>query len=173
MSRRHRNVWRARLLGFLVCFLVAAFGSSTAHAERIIIAYPSPSTSFLPLIVAHKKGFLEEENLQTDFVRTNISVIIHALSAGSVDYVTTSTASISARMQGLPAVVITFYAAKPMDFLVGAKGISSARDLKGKVVGISAVGGVTHLLAYSEPNRPPIPIETGHGYEANRPPCLG
>jgi NitT/TauT family transport system substrate-binding protein len=49
-------------------------------------------------------------------------------------------------MQGVPVVVVGFYAAKPMDFLVGAKGIASAKDLKGKTVGISAVGSVTHLL---------------------------
>jgi len=112
----------------------------------VIIAYVSPSTSYLPLMVAYKKGFLEEENFQVDLVRTNIGIIIQALIAGSVDYVTTSTASITARMQGIPAVVVGFYAAKPMDFLVGAKGITSARDLKGKTVGISAPGSVTHLL---------------------------
>ena len=136
----------ASLLVLLVGFIFVTHWSGSAHAERIIIAYPSPSTSFLPLIVAHKKGFLDEENFQTDLVRTNISVIIQALMAGSVDYVTTSTASITARMQGVPSVVVGFYAAKPMDFLVGAKGITAARDLKGKIVGISAPGSVTHLL---------------------------
>src|SRR6266508_2880419 len=146
MPCRCRNLWLARLAGILVCFIVTASGSRPAYAERVIIAYPSPSTSFLPLIVAHKKAFLEEENFQTDFVRTNISVIIQALMAGSVDYVTTSTASLTARMKGAPTIVIGFFAAKPMDFLVGAKGIASAKDLKGKIVGISAVGSVTHLL---------------------------
>ena len=121
-------------------------GNDSARAERIIIAYVSPSTSYLPLMVAYRKGFLDDENFQVDLVRTNISIIIQALMAGSVDYVTTSTASITARMQGVPAVVVGFYAAKPMDFLVGAKGIASARDLKGKTVGISAPGSVTHLL---------------------------
>ena len=132
------------LTGLLLSVVVLA--ASPAHAERVIIAYVSPSTSYLPLMVAYKKGFLEEENFQVDLVRTNIGVIIQALMAGSVDYVTTSTASITARMQGIPAVVIGFYAAKPMDFLVGAKGINSARDLRGKTVGISAPGSVTHLL---------------------------
>ncbi|HUK41573.1 MAG TPA: ABC transporter substrate-binding protein [Candidatus Acidoferrales bacterium] len=132
------------LTGLLLSGVVLA--ASSAHAERVIIAYVSPSTSYLPLMVAYKKGFLEEENFQVDLVRTNIGVIIQALMAGSVDYVTTSTASITARMQGIPAVVIGFYAAKPMDFLVGAKGINSARDLRGKTVGISAPGSVTHLL---------------------------
>ena len=146
MQFRSRTLGPASLLVLLVGFIFVTHWSGSAHAERIIIAYPSPSTSFLPLIVAHKKGFLDEENFQTDLVRTNISVIIQALMAGSVDYVTTSTASITARMQGVPSVVVGFYAAKPMDFLVGAKGITAARDLKGKIVGISAPGSVTHLL---------------------------
>ena len=146
MPFRYRTLRSAGLIGFSVCFAIGLFGSRPARAERVIIAYPSPSTSFLPLIVAHKKGFLEEENFQTDLVRTNIAVIIQALMAGSVDYVTTSTASLTARMKGAPTIVIGFFAAKPMDFLVGAKGIASAKDLKGKVVGISAAGSVTHLL---------------------------
>ena len=146
MPRRCSDLWPSRLIGFLICLLVTTPWPGPAYAERVIIAYPSPSTSFLPLIVAHRRGFLEEENFQTDLVRTNIGVIIHALTAGSVDYVTTSTASITARMQGVPVVVIGFFAAKPMDFLVGAKGITSAKDLKGKTVGISAAGSVTHLL---------------------------
>ena len=139
-------LWPAGLLSFVLGLLIFAYQPAPAFAERIIIAYPSPSTSFLPLIVAQRKGFLDEENFQTDFVRTNISVIIQALMAGSVDYVTTSTASITARMKGVPVVAIGFFAAKPMDFLVGGKGIASAKDLKGKTVGISAQGSVTHLL---------------------------
>jgi NitT/TauT family transport system substrate-binding protein len=146
MRYHPRSLWPATSLAFLVSFITVTHDARPAHAERIIIAYPSPSTSFLPLIVSHRRAFLDEENFQTDFVRTNISVIIQALMAGSVDYVTTSTASITARMKGVPAVVVGFTAAKPMDFLVGAKGIVSPRDLKGKTVGISAAGSVTHLL---------------------------
>ena len=144
--RPQRRTFRQIAFACLICLIVFVFESPAARAERVIIAYVSPSTSYLPLMVAYKKGFLEEENFQVDLVRTNIGIIIQALMAGSVDYVTTSTASITARMQGIPAVVVGFYAAKPMDFLVGAKGITSARDLKGKTVGISAPGSVTHLL---------------------------
>lgn len=141
-----KTLWPAGLVWFVVYLVIVAFPPAPAFAERVIIAYPSPSTSFLPLIVAHRKGFLDEENFQADFVRTNISVIIQALMAGSVDYVTTSTASITARMKGVPVVAVGFFAVKPMDFLVGGKGITSGKDLKGKTVGISAVGSVTHLL---------------------------
>src|ERR1041385_9087418 len=146
MRFRRLPVQVSRVAGVLLFLGAIGAGNDSARAERVIIAYVSPSTSYLPLMVAYKKGFLEEENFQVDLVRTNISIIIQALMAGSVDYVTTATASMTARMQGVPAVVIGFYAAKPMDFLIGAKGITSARDLKGKTVGISAPGSVTHLL---------------------------
>src|SRR5438093_11792808 len=146
MRSQQRNLYPAISLGFLVWFIIVTQASAPAHAERIIIAYPSPSTSFLPVIVSQKRAFLDQENFQTDFVRTNISVIIQALMAGSVDYVTTSTASITARMKGVPAVVVGFTTAKPMEFLVGAKRIASTRDLKRKIVGISAAGSVNNIL---------------------------
>lgn len=146
MSYRGRSLCAAGLLGFLVCFVFFAPWLGLAYAERITIAYPSPSTSFLPLIVAHKRGFFDEENLQVDFVRANVSVAVQALMADNVDYTTAATASITARMKGAPVVVVGFFAAKPMDFLVGAKGITSAWNLKGKVVGVSTLGSVTHLL---------------------------
>jgi ABC-type nitrate/sulfonate/bicarbonate transport system substrate-binding protein len=43
-------------------------------------------------------------------------------------------------------VITGVFADKPMDFLVGSKGIASPKDLKNKVVGISAFGTATHFL---------------------------
>jgi ABC-type nitrate/sulfonate/bicarbonate transport system substrate-binding protein len=38
------------------------------------------------------------------------------------------------------------FADKPMDFLVGSKGIATPKDLRGKIIGISALGTATHFL---------------------------
>src|SRR5947199_10014739 len=103
MRSQQRNLCPAVSLGFLVWFIIVTQASAPAHAERIIIAYPSPSTSFLPVIVSQKRAFLDQENFQTDFVRTNISVIIQALMAGSVDYMTTSWARFPVRQKGVRA----------------------------------------------------------------------
>src|SRR5438046_7089594 len=105
MRSQQRNLCPVISLGFLFWFIIVTQASAPAHAERIIIAYPSPSTSFLPVIVSQKRAFLDQENFQTDFVRTNISVIIQALMAGSVDYVTTPTGSITAGMKSVPEAV--------------------------------------------------------------------
>ena len=61
------------------------------------------------------------------------AVSVPALSNGSVDYATVLGSTIAARMRGAPLVITGVFADKPMDFLVGAKGITSAKELKGRL----------------------------------------
>ena len=133
-----------KLVAILVSLLALRVG--IVHAEKIIFAYPSPSTSFLPLIVAQKKGFFDAENLQPELVQIRPAVAIPGLTIGSVDYTTVLGSTIAARMRGVPLIITGVFADKPMDFLVGAKGIVSAKELKGRIVGISALGTATHFL---------------------------
>jgi NitT/TauT family transport system substrate-binding protein len=121
-------------------------GAGLVRAEKIIFAYPSPSTSFLPLVVAQKRGFFEPENLQPELVQIRPAVAIPGLTIGSVDYTTVLGSTIAARMRGVPLVITGVFADKPMDFLVGSKGIATPKDLKGKIIGISALGTATHFL---------------------------
>ena len=122
------------------------FRAGLARAEKIIFAYPSPSTSFLPLVGGAKESFFDPENLQPELVQIRPAVAIPGLTLGSVDYTTVLGSTIAARMRGVPLVITGVFADKPMDFLVGAKGIASAKDLKGKIIGISALGTATHFL---------------------------
>ena len=138
------SAFRGCLFALIISLWVC--GPNSARAEKIIFAYPSPSTSFLPLVVAQKKGFFEPENLQPELVQIRPAVAIPGLTIGSVDYTTVLGSTIAARMRGVPLVITGVFADKPMDFLVGAKGIASPKDLKGKIIGISALGTATHFL---------------------------
>ena len=135
---------RTYLIALTISLWVSEAG--LVRAEKIIFAYPSPSTSFLPLVVAQKKGFFDPENLQPELVQIRPAVAIPGLTLGSVDYTTVLGSTIAARMRGVPLVITGVFADKPMDFLVGAKGIASPKDLKGKIIGISALGTATHFL---------------------------
>jgi NitT/TauT family transport system substrate-binding protein len=135
---------RTYLIALTISLWVSEAG--LVRAEKIIFAYPSPSTSFLPLVVAQKKGFFEPENLQPELVQIRPAVAIPGLTIGSVDYTTVLGSTIAARMRGVPLVITGVFADKPMDFLVGAKGIGTPKDLKGKIIGISALGTATHFL---------------------------
>ena len=138
------NARPAHLIALVLSLWVSEPG--LARAEKIIFAYPSPSTSFLPLVVAQKKGFFEPENLQPELVQIRPAVAIPGLTLGSVDYTTILGSPIAARMRGIPLVITGVFADKPMDFLVGSRGIVTAKELKGKVIGISALGTATHFL---------------------------
>jgi NitT/TauT family transport system substrate-binding protein len=138
------SAFRRCLFALIISLWVC--GPNSARAEKIIFAYPSPSTSFLPLVVAQKKGFFDPENLQPELVQIRPAVAIPGLTIGSVDYTTVLGSTIAARMRGVPLVITGVFADKPMDFLVGAKGIATPKDLKGKIIGISALGTATHFL---------------------------
>src|SRR6266481_1543873 len=135
----------AKLVAIVISLFVARAG--IVHAEKIIFAYPSPSTSFLPLVVAQKKGFFDPENLQPELVQIRPAVAIPGLTIGSVDYTTVLGSTIAARMRGVPLVITGVFADKPMDFLVGSKGIVTPKELKGKIVAISAFGSASCFLA--------------------------
>jgi ABC-type nitrate/sulfonate/bicarbonate transport system substrate-binding protein len=138
----------SELCTYLIALAIGLWvsGAGLVRAEKIIFAYPSPSTSFLPLVVAQKKSFFDPENLQPELVQIRPAVAIPGLTLGSVDYTTVLGSTIAARMRGVPLVITGVFADKPMDFLVGAKGIASPKDLKGKIIGISALGTATHFL---------------------------
>jgi ABC-type nitrate/sulfonate/bicarbonate transport system substrate-binding protein len=79
-------------------------------------------------------------------VQIRPAVAVPGLTIGSVDYTTVLGSTIAARMRGVPLVITGVFADKPMDFLVGSKGIVAPKELKNKVVGISAFGTATHFL---------------------------
>jgi NitT/TauT family transport system substrate-binding protein len=139
------TLWH-RYLATVAISLSLFVQSQSVYAEKVIFAYPSPSTSFLPLIVAQQKGFLDAENLQPEMVQIRPAVAVPGLSNGSIDYTTVLGSTIAARMRGAPVVITVVFADRPMDFLIGGKGITSAKELKGKIVGISALGSTTHYL---------------------------
>ena len=117
-----------------------------AFAERVIIAYPSPSVTFLALIVAQKRGFFKEGNLEVDLVKVRSGVALAGMVAGSIDYTTSFGSSVAAMMRGMAVRGLMVFTAKPMEFLMGAKGVRSVQDLRGKIVGVNAIGQSEHLL---------------------------
>jgi NitT/TauT family transport system substrate-binding protein len=137
---------QTNFLWAVVFLILLSIDIPAVYAEKIIFAYPSPSTSFVPLVVAQKKGFFEPENLQPELVQIRPAIAIPGLTLGSVDYTTVLGSTIAARMRGVPLVITGVFADKPMDFLIGSKGVVAPKDLKGKIVGISALGTATHFL---------------------------
>jgi hypothetical protein len=104
------------------------------------------SISELPFKVAQLKGFWREEGLDVEAILIRGAVGMQALLGGSVDYTSAYGSTIAAAVGGLPVKLVFISSSKPQFELVSQPQIKSVQELKGKVVGISSLGGSNDLM---------------------------
>ena len=127
-----------------------ALTTNLAMAERIRVASSSPSlTARLPHFVGHEEGFFTREGLQVEsIVVRNDATILAALAAGEFDYVETGAPpAVAAISKGLPFVIIGGFRSRLDYVLIGRKGLSSTKDLKGSKIGVTGPGGLSEAVA--------------------------
>jgi len=122
----------------------------TVQAKSITFAYQTPTlSSTLPLVIGMELGFFAAEGLEvkTIFIIGGPTAIA-ALIGGDVDYtLAAAVPTVRAIAQGAPLVIVG--GIQPyIDYnLIGAKGISTLNDLKGKVVGVTGAGGIAEFAS--------------------------
>ena len=141
----------AGMRALVYCLIVSAtFWSAHVSAKTVNFAYNTPTLSgTLPIVVAQDFGFFAAEGLEvkTVFIRGGPTAMA-ALVGGGVDYTfVAGVAAIRAIAQNAPMLIIS--GMQPyMDYtLIGAKGLNTVNDLKGKVVGVTGPGGVAEFAA--------------------------
>jgi NitT/TauT family transport system substrate-binding protein len=138
------------LLSFLYLAIFAASHAQSASARSINFASNTPTLSgTLPLVVAQEFGFFAAEGLdvKTVLIRGGPTAMA-ALVGGGVEYtLVAGVAAVRAIGQNAPMTIIS--GIQPyMDYtLLGAKGIHSVNDLKGKIVGVTGPGGIAEFAA--------------------------
>lgn len=146
------TIFPYRIRPWLVyCLIViGALWSPRVWAKTVTFAYNTPTLSgTLPIVVAQDFGFFAAEGLEvkTVFIRGGPTAMA-ALVGGGVDYTfVAGVAAVRAIAQNAPMLIVS--GMQPyMDYtLIGAKGISTVNDLKGKVVGVTGPGGVAEFAA--------------------------
>ena len=138
------------LAGCLLALLIVAFAREALEAKSITFAYQTPTlTSTLPLIVGMDLGFFAAEGLEVKPVFiTGGPTAIAALIGGDVDYtLVAGVPAVRAIAQGAPLTIVS--GCQPyIDYtLIGAKGVTTLSDLKGKVVGVTGAGGIAEFAS--------------------------
>jgi ABC-type nitrate/sulfonate/bicarbonate transport system substrate-binding protein len=133
------------------CLILSAlFWSARVSAKTVTFAYNTPTLSgTLPVVVGQDFGFFAAEGLEvkTVFIRGGPTAMA-ALVGGGVDYTfVAGVAAVRAIAQNAPMLIVS--GMQPyMDYtLIGAKGLSTVNDLRGKVVGVTGPGGVAEFAA--------------------------
>ena len=135
--------------GFAVMVFAALFFSDAARAQPVRISYGGTSGYNVPIWVAQEAGLFKKYGLSAELIFiSGAAPGMQAMLANEVHFANTSgSAPINATLQGVDCVIIaTSYELIPYGFVVH-KDIHSPADLKGKIVAISRLGGVTELAA--------------------------
>lgn len=143
----------ALLAGLVIPLLmVAGFQAESAQktdlgSKKVRISYSSPGFAFVPAKAAIERGFFKEENLEVDFFQMSPRLVLAALDKGEIDYTLTFSTVVDGALKGFPFRMVGAITTKPMHYLVARPELVSVNDLKGKVLGVSAVGDTDNIAA--------------------------
>jgi len=134
----------------VLSFILLGLNYDWAAAEKIRVASSSPSlTARLPHMVAHEEGYFTREGLDVEsIVVRNDATILAALTAGEFTFVETGAPpAVAAIAKGLPSVIIGGFRSRLDYVLIGRKGLSTTKDLKGAKIGVTGAGGLSEAVA--------------------------
>ncbi len=132
----------------LAVILTIIFLQNSARAEdRIRIGFSAVIASYSTLPLGQKRGFLQEEGLQAEFIRMNATVGLTTLITGEIDYYTQLGGGVAAAIRGAPVKIVACFVPGPTATLVARPEFKSARELKGKTIGIDVFGSNLDIIA--------------------------
>jgi NitT/TauT family transport system substrate-binding protein len=140
--------WR-RAAAAAIGAALAVLAQPAGAADKVTFGQVSPTATVWPGTVATKKGFFAANNVEMDVVSIGVSPGMQAVAAGSLDIMhNTCNTPISFYEGGGTNVRISMVSMSTHPaLLIGKKGMKSAAELKGKVVGTSSIkSGSTILL---------------------------
>lgn len=140
----------------LVCGigLVGAIGglprAGAQELETLNMSYPESNAYYWNYDVAREKGFFKDEGFKVTHVTgASTPQVIQMLISGDLNLVTPQPDAffIAITRGGKDLRVIAQPALSPDWILVGTKGLKDFSDIKGKQLGVSALGGSEQILA--------------------------
>jgi len=121
--------------------------ASAFAADKIRVGFPDLAAPFVPLAIADKRGFFQEEGLQGEFIRINPAIAFQALVGGEIDYYTVLGPGAAAAIRGVPVKIVAAYVPVAPTALLARPEIKSVPELKGKTIGVNAYGGALEGMA--------------------------
>jgi len=150
-----RALWCALLLAGLLALHAAGAAASEKQKVRIAVGSKPGNIVYLQIDLARALGYFEQEGLDVAFryyeagtaAAEALASHEYDLSANSIDH------AIKMRGSGRQLEMVTSFTDLPSVTLVVRKDlrpqIHSLRDLKGRRIGVTAIGAGTHVLAAS------------------------
>lgn len=127
--------------------LILSTAQSGLGADRVRFAYPAKSLNYLPVTLGRDRGIYQAEGLDLQMILVASTIQVTALTTGDIDFSGAQSQVLAGAARGLPVKVVGFLTTKPSFWLIARPEIKSMAELKGKVIGITAIGSSTDTLA--------------------------
>lgn len=136
------NYYRlAVLLGISLIMIAVPLA---AQERKLVIGYTARDLNNFPLFAAQSKGFFKEVGKDVELVQIRSNIGLSGVLGGSVDYYTSFSSAVTlAAQQGAPLFGIFSMVERPSLYLIARPEIRSLQDLKGKIIGMGSIGGIT------------------------------
>jgi len=128
-------------------FFIALLPIFVFAADRVRFAFPAKSLNYLPITMGREKGIFQSEGIDLQMILVASTIQVTALTTGDIDFSGAQSQVMAGAARGLPVKVVGFLTIKPSFWLVAKPEIRSVEELKGKIVGITAIGSSTDTLA--------------------------
>jgi NitT/TauT family transport system substrate-binding protein len=132
---------------FKIVFYLFFLPASLLAAEKVRFAYPAKSLNYLPLFLGQQKGIYQAQGLDLELILVASRIQVTALMTGDLEFSGAQTQVLGGAARGFPLKVVGFITVRPSFWLVAKPEIRSVADLKGKIIGITAIGSSTDTLA--------------------------
>lgn len=141
------------ILVFVFLSLLSAVAPDAFTAERLgkstllRIGIASRSPLDMPYFVAQQRGFFRDEGLETEIILMKAIQTVQSLLGGSIEFGTATGTAVSAAVSGADVRVVLALTDRPSFDLIAQPSITSVQQLRGKNLGVSAVGSLGEILA--------------------------
>jgi len=140
------NIFQQPVRYIILLLAVCLIPISIVEAqEKIRITYANNSLSFLAAFVARDRGFYAKNGLSAELVQARPAVNIAALVSGDADYAEVFGSAIRSAARGAPVRAFSTSIKAPFFSLIVNPTIKSFKDLKGRVIGVTSLGGTNQI----------------------------
>jgi NitT/TauT family transport system substrate-binding protein len=140
-----------RAASITTLIILAIFASPMAGAQaplqKLNISMSSTGMPSIQLFIAREKGYFREEGFDPQLIRMSANAAIAAGVAGELDALGSVGSAVRGIMRGVPLRVISVDLRRPIFWLVSRGEFRTAKELKGKTLGIATINGSQHSAA--------------------------
>ena len=115
--------------------------------QKLSISMSSTGMPSIELYIAREKNFFREEGFEPQLIRMSANAAIAAGVAGDLDALGSVGSAVRAIMRGVPLRILSVDLRRPIFWLVSRGEFRTAKELKGKHLGIVTINGSQHSAA--------------------------